>query len=58
MAQGRSNAAIGRTLVVTKAAVAKHIASILSKLDLPPAEDDKPTRPGRSGVPERPELSG
>ncbi|WSQ08885.1 response regulator transcription factor [Streptomyces sp. NBC_01231] len=40
MAEGRSNAAIARALVVTEAAVAKHIASILHKLDLPPAPDD------------------
>ncbi len=40
IAEGRSNAAIARTLVVTEAAVAKHIASILAKLDLPPAGDD------------------
>ncbi|TDC73736.1 response regulator transcription factor [Streptomyces hainanensis] len=40
MAEGRSNAAIARRLVVTEAAVAKHIASILAKLDLPPAPDD------------------
>ena len=40
MAEGWSNAAIARTLVVTEAAVAKHIGSILTKLDLPPAEDD------------------
>jgi DNA-binding NarL/FixJ family response regulator len=40
MAEGRSNAAIARSLVVTEAAVAKHIGSILTKLDLPPAEDD------------------
>ncbi|TKK86588.1 response regulator transcription factor [Herbidospora galbida] len=40
VAEGRSNAAIARALVVTEAAVAKHIASILAKLDLPPAEDD------------------
>ncbi len=40
MAEGRSNAAISRALVVTEAAVAKHIASILSKLDLPPDQDD------------------
>ncbi|GAA3036260.1 DNA-binding response regulator [Actinokineospora globicatena] len=39
MAEGRSNAAIGTTLVVTDAAVAKHIASILTKLDLPPATE-------------------
>ena len=40
IAEGRSNAAIARRLVVTEAAVAKHIAAILSKLDLPPAADD------------------
>ena len=40
MAEGRSNAAIARALVVSEAAVAKHIASILQKLDLPPAADD------------------
>ena len=31
---------IARTLVVTEAAVAKHINGILAKLDLPPATDD------------------
>ena len=40
IAEGRSNAAIARSLVVTEAAVSKHIAGILLKLDLPPAEDD------------------
>jgi DNA-binding NarL/FixJ family response regulator len=40
MAEGWSNAAIARTLVVTEAAVAKHIGGILTKLDLPPATDD------------------
>ncbi|MCG5212634.1 response regulator transcription factor [Streptosporangium sp. KLBMP 9127] len=40
IAEGRSNAAIARALVVTEAAVAKHIANILGKLDLPPAHDD------------------
>ncbi|MDG4859758.1 response regulator transcription factor [Streptomyces sp. T-3] len=40
MAEGRSNAAIARALVITEAAVAKHIANILLKLDLPPAPDD------------------
>jgi DNA-binding NarL/FixJ family response regulator len=40
MAEGRSNAAIARRLVVTEAAVAKHIASILLKLDLPPTAPD------------------
>jgi DNA-binding NarL/FixJ family response regulator len=40
MAEGRSNAAIARALVVSEAAVAKHIGSLLTKLDLPPDEDD------------------
>ncbi|WP_037576573.1 response regulator [Phaeacidiphilus oryzae] len=38
MAEGRSNAAIAELLVVSDSAVAKHINSIFSKLDLPPAE--------------------
>ena len=40
MAEGRTNAAIARTLVVSEGAVEKHISSILTKLDLPPSEDD------------------
>ncbi|MFD5720466.1 MULTISPECIES: response regulator transcription factor [unclassified Streptomyces] len=36
-AEGRSNGAIARELVVTEAAVGKHIGNILGKLDLPPA---------------------
>lgn len=39
MAEGHSNAAIARMLVVTEAAVAKHIGNVLTKLDLPPAQD-------------------
>ncbi|MFJ4678378.1 MULTISPECIES: response regulator [unclassified Kitasatospora] len=39
MAEGRSNTAIAESLVVSDSAVAKHINSILTKLDLPPAED-------------------
>ena len=38
MAEGRSNAAIAESLVVTDSAVAKHINSIFTKLDLPPDE--------------------
>ncbi|MFD6363504.1 DNA-binding response regulator, partial [Streptomyces roseolus] len=30
---------VARRLVVTEAAVGKHIGNILAKLDLPPAED-------------------
>ncbi|MFD5709887.1 LuxR C-terminal-related transcriptional regulator [Streptomyces pharetrae] len=39
VAQGRSNGAIARELVVSEAAVGKHIGSILTKLDLPPAQE-------------------
>ncbi|MFF6995669.1 response regulator [Streptomyces sp. NPDC008313] len=39
IAQGKSNGAIARELVVTEAAVGKHIGSILTKLDLPPADE-------------------
>jgi DNA-binding NarL/FixJ family response regulator len=40
MAEGRSNAGIARVLHVTEAAVGKHVSSILTKLDLPPTDDD------------------
>lgn len=40
MAQGRTNAAVARLLVVTEGAVEKHIASIFTKLELPPSHDD------------------
>lgn len=40
MAEGRSNAAIAAHLVVTEKAVAKHINSIFTKLDLAVVEDD------------------
>jgi DNA-binding NarL/FixJ family response regulator len=40
MAEGRSNAAIARRLVVSERAVEKHVANIFSKLDLPPSEED------------------
>jgi len=40
MAEGRSNAGIADTLVLTVGAVEKHVASILSKLDLPPSGSD------------------
>ncbi|MFF7654803.1 response regulator [Streptomyces sp. NPDC007983] len=38
MAEGKSNGAIARQLVVSDAAVGKHIGNILSKLDLPPTD--------------------
>ncbi|UQI49219.1 response regulator transcription factor [Streptomyces sp. HU2014] len=40
MASGRSNAGIAERLVVSESAVAKHINSILAKLDLPRADAD------------------
>ena len=40
MAEGRSNAAIARRLVVTERAVEKHVANILTKHDQPPSEED------------------
>ncbi len=40
MAEGRSNAGIAEPLVLTVGAVEKHIASILTKLRLPPSESD------------------
>lgn len=39
VAEGKSNGAIARALVVSEAAVGKHIGNILGKLDLPPADD-------------------
>jgi DNA-binding NarL/FixJ family response regulator len=40
MAEGRSNAAVARALVLTVGAVEKHVASILGKLQLPVSDDD------------------
>jgi DNA-binding NarL/FixJ family response regulator len=40
MAEGRSNAGIAETLVLTVGAVEKHVQSILSKLDLPQSATD------------------
>jgi DNA-binding NarL/FixJ family response regulator len=40
MAEGRSNAAIADSLVLTVGAVEKHVQSIMSKLDLPPSAND------------------
>jgi len=39
MAEGRSNGAIARALVVSDGAVEKHVSNIFSKLDLPPTGD-------------------
>ena len=40
MAEGRSNAAIATRLVLTVGAVEKHVANILTKLRLPPSNED------------------
>ncbi len=40
MAEGRSNSAIARALVVSDGAVEKHINNIFAKLGLPPADQD------------------
>ncbi len=40
MAEGRTNAAIARSLVITTKAVSKNIARIFDKLGLPPSDDD------------------
>ena len=40
MAEGRSNSGIARQLVVSDSAVAKHINSIFTKLDLPSVDSD------------------
>jgi DNA-binding NarL/FixJ family response regulator len=39
MAEGRSNTAIARKIVVTEGAVEKHIRNIFTKLDLPPDDE-------------------
>ena len=39
VAEGRSNAAIARILVLSEAAVNKHIGNVLAKLRLPPTDD-------------------
>lgn len=40
MAEGRSNSGIAAALVVSESAVEKHVNSIMSKLDLTPADTD------------------
>jgi DNA-binding NarL/FixJ family response regulator len=40
MAEGRSNAAIAATLVISEGAVEKHVANIFAKLDLPASASD------------------
>ena len=40
MAEGRSNHAIARHLVLSPGAVEKHVANVFAKLDLGPSPDD------------------
>ena len=40
MAEGRSNAAIARAMVVTQGAVEKHVSNVFAKLDIPQTDDD------------------
>lgn len=40
MAEGRSNAAIANSLVISEGAVEKHVANIFTKLDLPVSQSD------------------
>jgi DNA-binding NarL/FixJ family response regulator len=40
MAEGRSNTAIARALVVSEGAVEKHVRNIFTKLDLPPDDGE------------------
>ncbi len=40
MAEGRSNAGIGKRLWITESTVEKHIRSVMTKLDLPDTDDD------------------
>ncbi len=40
MAEGRTNGAIARELVVTLGAVEKHVSNVFAKLGLPDGSDD------------------
>ena len=40
MAEGKTNTAIARSLVVTPGAVEKHISNLFGRLDLPASDDD------------------
>lgn len=55
MARGASNSEIAASLVVSDAAVAKHVANIFAKLDLPPETENRRVRAillylGRNGA--------
>ena len=51
MAEGRSNTAIARHLVVSEGAVEKHVRNIFTKLDLPPDDGHEPSRARRARLP-------
>jgi DNA-binding NarL/FixJ family response regulator len=51
LAEGKSNKGIAETLVVTTAAVEKHVTSIFQKLDLDNDPHRAPVGPGRTDVP-------
>ncbi len=44
MAEGLSNAQVAERLVLSDGAVAKHVANIFAKLDLPPSQDNRRVR--------------
>ena len=44
MAGGRSNPQIAEHLVLSAGAVAKHVANVFTKLDLPPGEENRRVR--------------
>ena len=50
MAEGRTNAAIAATLVISEGAVEKHVANIFSKLDLTGFPDRSPPGAGRAAL--------
>lgn len=44
MAQGQSNSQIGEQLVLSAAAVSKHVSNVFTKLGLPPGEENRRVR--------------
>ncbi len=44
MAEGLANSQIAQQLILSEGAVAKHIANVFLKLDLPPGEDNRRVR--------------
>ncbi|MDO5025271.1 MAG: response regulator transcription factor [Trueperella sp.] len=44
MAQGQSNSQIGERLVLSAAAVSKHVSNVFTKLGLPPGEENRRVR--------------